>query len=197
MGNDNNSMEGSIFNDPALKAEFTQPIMPVEPPSQPAVNVMKFFDSLVNKLVDEPKQKGEIKKLSKEGAAMLQEHEEVLKIFYEFGCNIVLRDGEIEIECPPINVVGIITVHEDGTTEFDDATNQIMEYLSKMIVGSNNMNISINKYEDEGFYPVGELEKVVIKYKGQDVEALCGILQNDQGQTKKIYYYKGKEVTPD
>ena len=78
MSFNNQNNNESIFNDttgmslPEKYSEITEP---------QSSGLLDLFDKFVNKFIDEPKQKLEIKKFQKQGNAILKEHEEILKIF--------------------------------------------------------------------------------------------------------------------
>lgn len=194
MSFNNQNNNESIFNDttgmslPEKYSEITEP---------QSSGLLDLFDKFVNKFIDEPKQKLEIKKFQKQGNAILKEHEEILKIFYDFGCNLVLNDKYIDIEYMPLELVGRITITDDGKAEFDENTQKIMEQLAKLIANANGLGGMMQNYEEQKFYPTGELTKTTISINGNPVEVMTGTLMNPQGETKQIYYHKGKEVYPD
>lgn len=188
---DDYSQNNSIFNSP----ELNEPPLPAE--QEPVSSgILDAFNTFVEKFVEEPKKKLELKKIQKQADKLLKPQEEILKIFYSFGCNIYMNDDSIDIEYPKLNLKGKITIVGDKA-EFDETTNQIMEHLAKLVDGTNNFGNFMDKYEDEDFYPVSDLEREEILYNGNKITALTGTLMNKQGQTKQVYYYKGKEIEPD
>ena len=197
--NDNNentqNISGSIFVDAASMEDYGD--VPVNyPPAQKENLILKLFESFVEKFIEEPKRRKEQKDFIESGQKMLGEYEDILTFFHDAGCLIVLNDNYIELEYPQLNLKGTITF-KDGQPEFDDTTNKIMNHLSNMVINTNKLDDIINKHEDEGFYPVGDLAKETIILNGESAEVLAGEMMNKQGQTKKVYYYQGKEVQPD
>ena len=193
---DESDQSGSIFNSPELNEPYAQPYYVNQPQPQQGSGLVDMFNNFVDKFIDEPKKKKELLKLQKEAQDKLGEHEEILKIFYNYGCNLKLYDGYMIVEYPPLNLMGSIKFTENGA-EFDENANKIMEQLAKLLTTTNEFGSQMDNYEQEEFYPVGELEQVTIKLNGEEVKARCGTLMNKQGETKKVYYYKGKEVKPD
>ena len=193
--NDDLNQSGSIFNSNELREDYPQqPDYAVQP--QVSSKIIDIFNRFVDKFIDEPKKQRELRNFQKRAEDILSEHEEVLKIFYNYGCNIIIRDNFLTVEYPPLNLSGNIIFTDNGV-EFDANTNKIMEQLAKLVMATNAFGSQMDDFEKQEFYPVGELEQVSIKYNNEEITALCGTLMNKQGETKKIYYYKGKEITPD
>lgn len=188
---DDYNQNNSIFNSPELQG-------PPPLPDQGSVSggVLDMFNTFVEKFVDEPKRKLELKNFQKQIDKQLGPTEEIFKIFYSFGCNLYVNEGFIEIEYPQLNLKGVITI-KDGKAEFDETTTKIMEHLARLVNGTNNFGQFMDKYEDEKFYPASDLERQEITYKGENITVLTGTLMNKQGQTKQVYYYKGQEINPD
>ncbi len=191
---DDLNQSGSIFNDPSLQETYPQNDVP--PKTSSANGLLNMYETFVEKFIEEPKKKYEHKNLQKYAKNHLAEQEEILKIFYSFGCNIILSEGLISIEYPQLNIVGKITVNGKDA-EFDDNAKKIMKHLATLINNSNDFGHIMDNYEQENFYPVGELENEKVKINGVEQNVLAGTLMNKQGETKKVYYYKGKEITPD
>lgn len=187
------SQNNSIFNDPELQQGGYPQIEQTPPKSSGLLNM---FNTFVDKFIEEPKKRKELKSLQKKADELLSEHEEVLKIFYSFGCNLYVNDGFIDIEYPPLNLKGRITL-QNNTAEFDETTNKIMEHLAKLVNETNNFGQFMDKYEEEKYYPVGELERTKVLLNKTETEVLCGVMMNKNGETKQVYFYKGKEVQPD
>lgn len=194
--NENNyNNNESIFSDPSLKAQ-EYPQLPVSQEPQLAETLLNFFDQFVNKFIEEPKRKNELKKFQNQAESILSPHEEILKIFYNFGCNLQLSEKYIDVEYPQLNLKGRITI-DNNEVEFDDTAKKIMEHLAKLINNTNSMGGILDKYEQDKYYPASDLERKTIILEGKETEVLSGTMMNKQGLTKQVYYYKGKEVTPD
>lgn len=192
--NDNNFNNDSIFNSPELQPGYDYNA--VNPQPTVGQGLAKFIDKVVNKFIEEPKAKRETRNLQKLADELFAENGEVLKVFYDFGCNIVFKDDFIELQYPQLDLVGKITIENDEAV-FDETTQKIMEQLSKLVYNTSKLGDVINDYETQEFYPVGELVKRPITLNGKEVEVMTGMLVNPKGETKQVYYYKGKEVHPD
>ncbi len=193
--NNNQNINDSIFTDTS-QIEGRQ-AFPVEETTKRGENIIiKLFESFVEKFIDEPKRKKEIQNYIKSGTETLSEFEDILTLFHDTGCNIIVKDNLIELEYPVLNLKGTITL-KDGEAVFDEVTNKILAHISAVIVNTNKLDDILNSYEEEGFYPVGDLTKKTIILNGKQTEVLLGEMMNKKGETRNVYYYKGKEVTPD
>ena len=192
QNNNNFADNGSIFSTPAQN--MSMPASQDAPPMKSGA-VMKFMDTLMSKFGDEPKPKEDIKKLVKEAEDLFKENEEIFHIMYQFGCNIEVAEGYVEFQYPALDLVGRLTFEKDKEPVLDENAQKIMEHLAVLIQNSNGMDAMINSYEEEEFYPVGDLEKQVLTINNQQYEVMVGTLMNPKGETKKVYYQNGKDVT--
>lgn len=201
MSHDNNKFNGSdsIFNDSSVFPQgFTNPVP--QPASAQPVNSEgggNFFVNLINKFVGNIPKKEEDIELQKQLVKFAKDNEDILEVFNKFDCKMEYGKDGIKLICPQLKIEGKITVKEDKTAEFDDNASRIMNHLANLVSGTNGLNMIVNEYEKQGFYPIDDLVKETVIYQGNSVEVMTGTLKNKQGETKKIYYYKGAEITPD
>ena len=158
--------------------------------------ISKFFNSLSNALNEDEGTKDR-KKLQKYADKVFKDNENFIKLLYDFGCVMIYKKDCIELQCDKFKLKGKIITESDGTILFDENSQKILYNISEIMKHSNNVDNIIDNNEAEGFYPVGNLEKKKVIYQGKEVEAFCGTLMNSLGQTKQIYYYNSKEITPD
>ena len=74
---------------------------------------------------------------------------------------------------------------------------KLFEIISTIKSGGYRIEDILNKYEEQEFYPIGEIEKVKVKFKGQEIEASKGTLANPKGEKRTILFYRGYEIKPD
>ncbi len=158
--------------------------------------ISKFFNALSNALNEDEATKDR-KKLQKYADKVFKDNENFIKLLYDFGCVMIYKKDCIELQCDKFKLKGKIITESDGTILFDENSQKILYNISEIMKHSNNVDNIIDNNEAEGFYPVGNLEKKKVIYQGKEVEAFCGTLMNSLGQTKQIYYYNSKEITPD
>lgn len=202
FGNDDSHMNGSIFD--GNKGNYSNvPIAPENIP-MPAANQVNnnFVGTLVDKFMNSSKDKQNveqafIKDQSLQLKKIIEDNKEIFEIFAKYDCKMSIVENGIVVEYPSLNMTGKMTIKEDGTGEFDEDAMKIFEHLAKLIVRSEKMNSDIDKYEAEGFYPVGDLISEKITYKGQEIDVMVGMLANPKGETKKVYFYRGKEIHPE
>ena len=162
--------------------------------------IYKILDSISEKMgeiAQKNKIEREIKSLQKYADKKFAGREEILKLFKSFGCHLTIMDKYVDFTCEQFNLKGKITFDKNQNAVFDEDTMRIFRIIANIIHNSNGLEDVINEYEKLGFYPIGELEQQTITVEGQQREVMAGILQNQQGEQKKIYFSNGKEVFPD
>ncbi len=201
MSHDNKNFgeNESIFSDSSSFTQgFTNPVPDaVLNKSAPERKTGGFLSKIVKKFIDAGQPSEEDVKFRKELIKLAKENEDIFEVFNQFGCKLEYQKGCIILKCPQLKLDGKITIKEDNTAEFDENTQRIMSHLASLVSNTNNLTLIVNEYEKQGFYPSGDLVKETVTYQGKSVEVLAGILQNKKGETKKMYYYKGQEITPD
>lgn len=181
----------SIFEDSSstqdrmesLKADLKE--IPVENNSV----ITKFFDSIAVKLQD-----NKLKKLQNEAEEMFKDTSSFLELLCNFGCFLEYNKDFIEISCKNIDKKGKILISKKKEIEFDDGAKEILSHIATLINRTDALHDIINKYEQQGFYPVGELEKENAIINGKECVVLTGVLENDRHEQKRIYYYNGQEL---
>jgi hypothetical protein len=151
--------------------------------------VARFFESVSAKLSE-----NKSKKIQKEAEKILSDSTSFFQLLYDFGCSLIYDKDFIEIYCEQINIKGKITVTKDKEFEFDENAKEILTYIANVINRSNSLHDIISKYEEQGFYPIGELKKETAIINGNECEVLVGTLENDKKEQKTIYYYNGNEL---
>ena len=162
--------------------------------------IFNIIDSISEKLGDiaaKNKSEKEQKEIQKFAQNKFAGREEIIKLFVSFGCHLTIMRDYVELYCEQFDIRGKITFGKDGQVVFDDNTIQIFRIISEIVSNSNSLEDIIDSYEKIGFYPVGALEKQMLNVEGQEVEVLVGVLENQQGTQKKIYYYDGREIFPE
>jgi len=151
--------------------------------------IKKFFEAVSEKLNE-----FKLQKTQKDIEKIFSEVGPFLRFLYDYGCTAELKNDGIIIVCESLNKKGTLTVNKDKSVELDDDAKEIFNHVANLINKTNSLTEILNKYEEQGFYPVGELktEKAIIDDK--ECEVLVGTLENDKKETKTIYYYNGKEV---
>lgn len=159
--------------------------------------IYNIIDSISDKLEEFAKKNKtdrEIKALKKFAENKLAGREAVLKLFKAFDCHLTVMDKCVEFSCKQLNMTGKITFDKNQKAIFDETTINIFRTIAEIISNSNSLEDVIDKYEEQGFYPIGNLEKQTVTVDGKPKEVMVGTLQNQQGEQKKIYYSEGKEI---
>lgn len=169
--------------------------MPQEINSQQSL-LGTFLNSIKNKL-DETKRYKEEKNLQEELQNFVDQNEETILILKSFGCKLTfLSLNAIEISSEEFNIKGHIYTKDD-TVEIDEECKKLFAIISTIISGGYRIEDTLNKYEQEEFYPYGEIEQIPVTYKGTEIKASKGTLMNPKGETRTIIFYRGYEITPD
>ncbi len=189
---DNNSIFDDLKNQAA-----TPPQMEIPPvPAQQESLLGSFINSVKNKL-DEAKQKKLEDKNFEELNNLVDTNSETLIILKSFGCKITLRALDlIEVDCDEFKLKGFMQI-KDEKVEMDENCQQIFRTISEIISSGYRIDEILSKYESEEFYPYGEIEQIKVTYKGTEIKASQGTLMNPKGETRKIIFYRGYEITPD
>ena len=203
--NDNNFMSNeSIFQNVEAYNAMSSQMMNASNIDYESLNNNGLLSKLVNKINDKldeftDKDKKEQKKLEKIVENFINEDGDFLQIMSQFGCVLVVQENGIEIQCEQFDLTGKITLKENSKTEYelDENAKKILYIISKVLDNLDHIDGSMDKNEEEGFYPVGELEKKTITVKGEEKEVFAGTLMNEKGETKQIYFLNGREVQPD
>ena len=151
--------------------------------------ITKFFES-VSGILKAQKDKNLLKKADE----MIEESGSFLNLLNNFGCKISVCVDFIDISCEELKLAGRTTVNEKKELVFDENTKTILTYIANVINRTNSLHDIITKYEEQGFYPIGELEKEKAIINGQECEVLVGKLENSDKEQKTIYYYNGQEL---
>jgi len=190
---ENNSIFENIDNNNGMTnpAELNVPDIPQEG------NLLGNFINGIKNKVNQKKKEKEEQKLHNDLAEMFEENTETMLILKSFGCKMILRNINLmEISSEELNIIGFMKL-EDGKAEPDEECKKLFEIISTIISGGYRIEDILNKYEEQEFYPIGEIEKVKIKFKGQEIEASKGTLANPKGEKRTIVFYRGYEITPD
>ncbi|MCD8377442.1 MAG: hypothetical protein LUB59_01490 [Candidatus Gastranaerophilales bacterium] len=158
--------------------------------------VVKLLDTISRELLSGREEK-EQKRFQKQAEKLLKNDIDILKLLSSFGCIFVYNQDYMELRCEQFNLTGKINTNTDGKLTFDDTAIKILYMITDIIEKTNNIDSIIDSHEQDGFYPVGELTKQKIMLDGKECEVLTGKLSNNNGETRQIYYYNGKEVFPD
>ena len=194
---DNHKYSDSIFNTPDTSYP-TVPIVPKDVPLPSRESSPKIADEIFEKLIKKPLNKAAEKQYKNQIGKMVKENEEIFAIFIKYGCMMTMAEDGVIIEYPPFKLSGKVTIKENEPAVFDDGAMAIFQQLAKLIAHNDKIEDFVNSYEEQGYYPVGDLEKETVVYKGQNVEVLKGVLANPDKKLKKyVYFYKGREITPD
>ena len=196
FGQDNNYNSDSIFSSELKNnSDTTVPIMPPDIP-KPSRESAGMLEGLVDRLIKKPLKDSANKKEKTEFEKVVKENEELFKILMKYGCELVMQEDGAIINYPKMKLSGKIIV-KNNKVEFDEDVKKIFQYIAQFEVQSGNLEQMIDSYEEQEFYPVGELEKQTVTYQGKEVEVMVGTLMNTKKETKKVYFYRGKEITPD
>lgn len=190
---DNNSIFGDLNNKNGMSMPQNVD-MPELPPQQ---NLLGSFINNVKNKLDEAKQKKEAELLESELSNIISENTETLLILKSFGCKLkILSQEVVEISSEEFHIIGHIYTKNDAV-EMDEECTKLFTIISEIINGGYRIEDILNKYEQEDFYPYGEIEQVPIIYKGTEIKASKGTLMNPKGETRTILFYKGYEILPD
>lgn len=190
---DNNSIFEGLNNNSGMSVPQDIPVHEL-PPQQ------NFFGSFINSVknkLEEVQFKKNSEKLGMQLQQLVDENTETLLILKSFGCQLtVISAGTVEISSEEFNITGHIYTTEDNV-EIDEECEKLFSIISTIISGGYRIEDILNKYEQEEFYPYGEIEQIPVTYKGTEIKASKGTLMNPKGEIKKIIFYKGYEITPD
>lgn len=189
---ENNSIFENIKNDSMTNpTELNVPDLPQEESL-----LGNFINGIKNKINEKKKAKEE-EKFHNDLTEMFEKNTETMLILKSFGCKMTLRNINLmEIRSDELNIVGFMKL-ENGNAEPDEECKKLFEIISKIISGGYRIDDILNKYEKQEFYPIGEIEKVKVKFQGQEIEASKGTLANPKGEKRTILFYRGYEITPD
>lgn len=151
--------------------------------------IKNFFDSVSSKLKEV-----KMKKEQEEAEQILNEIVPFLRMLYDYGCTIDLNIDGIIIKCDFLNKTGKLTINKDKSVDVDDSAKEILQHVANLINKTGSLSDIIGKYEEQGFYPVGELTKEKAIINGEECEVFVGILENNKKEKKTIYYYNGNEL---
>jgi len=156
----------------------------------------KFVKTITNKL-NEYDEYRDNKKLQSQIGKIFEKEEKTLELLMNFGCKLEYNGPtKINIIWDKYKLKGQINLDSKCSEPFDAEAKKILGIIVNTILSSNNMENTIDRLEAEGFYPVGELENQTAILENKEVEVLIGTFENSAGETRKIYYYNGKEVFP-
>lgn len=189
---ENNSIFENINNNSMSNpAELNIPELPQE-----GSLLGNFINGIKNKVNEKKKEKAE-QKLNNDLTEMVEENTETMLILKSFGCKMTLKNIHLmEISSEELNIIGFMKL-ENGKAEPDAECKKLFEIISTIISGGYRIEDILNKYEEQEFYPIGEIEKVKVKFKGQEIEASKGTLANPKGEKRTILFYRGYEIKPD
>lgn len=189
---ENNSIFENINNNSMSNpAELNIPELPQE-----GSLLGSFINGIKNKVNEKKKEKAE-QKLNNDLTEMVEENAETMLILKSFGCKMTLKNIHLmEISSDELNIIGFMKL-ENGKAEPDAECKKLFEIISTIISGGYRIEDILNKYEEQEFYPIGEIEKVKVKFKGQEIEASKGTLANPKGEKRTILFYRGYEIKPD
>ena len=184
--NNNESIFTSLNNQPNLSG-FQDNLQNVQIRSNSVIG--NFIDSISNKI-----EEFKALKLQKEAQKVFEETGPFLRLLNEYGCVVELKPDCINVDCVPLKRKGVISIKEDKSLEYDDDMKYIFSHIANLINRSDSLSDIITKYEEQGFYPIGELTKEKAIINGKECEVLVGTLENLQKEQKTIYYYEGQEL---
>lgn len=189
---DNNSIfEGLNNGEMNMPQNIPMPEMP-----QQSNLLGSFINNIRNKLV-EAKQQKTSESLGADLQNLVDENTETLLILKSFGCKITIKSLEIiEILSEEFHISGYMYI-KDGNVDMDDECKKLFDIISQIISGGYRIEDILNKYEQEEFYPIGEIEQVPVIYKGTEINASRGRLANPKGEIRTVLFYRGYEIIPD
>lgn len=157
----------------------------------------KLVRTVTEKLNEYDTQK-ETKKFQETVQNALESDKDTIELLAKCGCKIQFTsNNKLLIRCDKYNLMGTIDMAAEGLDKLDDGAKKIIRILYEVKTGSENMEDCIDKLEAEGFYPVGNLEKKEMMLEGKKCTVLAGTFQNNARETKKLYFYHGKQVFPE
>ena len=151
--------------------------------------ISNFFDAVSSKI-----EEFKTLKFQRDAKKIFEETGPFLRLLNEYGCVIELNADRIVVDCVPLKKKGVISVNKDKSLEYDDDMKYILSHIANVINRSDSLSDIITKYEEQGFYPIGELTKEKAIINGEECEVLVGTLENERNEQKTIYYYKGQEL---
>ncbi|MBR3890310.1 hypothetical protein IKJ53_07330 [bacterium] len=188
----------SIFDSPDINENSA--LIPIIKNLPEVTNQSNTLDSFINKIkskINETKKTIEDEKLAKSLEKMTEDNSEILLILKSFGCTMTLvKQDKVLFKSDELNLSGYATI-KDGVAEMDEDCKQLFEVISQIITGGYRIDEVLAKYEEQEFYPIGEIQPVEINYKGTKITASQGTLANPQGEFKTILFYKGYEILSD
>lgn len=194
---DFNSENNSIFEGLNNNSGMSMPQNIPMPENQPQQNLLgNFINSVKNKL-DEAKQKKESEQLEEQLTQILNENSEILLILKSFGCRLNIKSlNMVEIISDEFHLNGHIYINNENV-EMDEECKKLFHIISTVVNGGYRIEDILNKYEEEDFYPIGEIEQIPVIYKGTEIQASRGRLANPKGEIRTIIFYRGYEIQPD
>lgn len=188
----------SIFDSPDIKENSA--LIPIINELPEVTNQVNTLDAFINKIkskINNAQKEIEDEKLRKSLEKIVEDNSEILLILKSFGCTMtVVEMNKVLFKSDEINLSGYATI-KDGVAEMDDDCKQLFEVISQIITGGYRIDEVLAKYEEQEFYPIGEIQPVEINYKGTKITASQGTLANPQGEFKTILFYKGYEILSD
>lgn len=127
----------------------------------------------------------------------IKENEEFFNYIVAANCKIKFSEKFLELQCEPLKLSGKIFIGNDGQFQPDANANAILKHVAEVSVQKNNLESTIDNLEKEGFFPVGELKRQIVNIEGKPTEVMVGVLKNDKGETRIVYFRDGAEVIPD
>lgn len=188
----------SIFDSPNINEASYFSSLPKELPelNQQGGAFETFFNKIKSK-IDDAKKEAEDEKIAKSLEKMAEDNSEILLILKSFGCTMtVVALDKILFKSDELNLGGYATI-KDGVPEMDENCKQLFETITQIITGGYRIEDVLSKYEEQEFYPIGEITPVEINYKGTKITASQGTLANPKGEFKTILFYKGYEILSD
>ena len=196
--NENSQMSGSIFSTPGINNP-----QPMPQPADIKPERQDFFSSLIKQFTsiiiapETGQDRREQRKLQKIADKIEEDSGDLIQVMKEFGAKLVYKPDSIDIIVSRLGLMGKLTTDENGELVLDEYAKEIFSLMAKYINDRNSFDSTMNTYEEMGFYPVGELKKETITYKGRELDVLKGILANNQGEQKIVYMYNGHEIILD
>ncbi|MCR5266208.1 MAG: hypothetical protein K6E29_06400 [Cyanobacteria bacterium RUI128] len=191
--NNNERNSESIFNS---SAHQEVPIISKEVPMPTTAGSTNFIEGLLSKLIKNPK---DLLFSNKKGNVtnIIEQNIDFFEALVKLKFRLVMQDDGFIIVNPDNTMSGKVTFLKNNESKFDDNAQILFNQIANLIINNDGLETMIDAYEKDNFYPVGELVKETITYNGKEIEVMAGTLMNPKKETKKVYFYKGKEVFPD
>ena len=188
--NENNE---SIFD---ISREETKPVLNPKPTEHDGGGLSDMLNKLSSTLLKGMKaDKNTIKQ--EDFDKFIAQNGEFLFMLTSCDCKIKFTDKYLELQCEPLNLTGKIFMGTKDQFQPDENATKIFKYIANIANKMNGMELTMNRLEKEGFFPVGELKKQTVNVEGKPTEVMVGTLKNDKGETRTIYFNNGTEITPD